>query len=98
MFQYSHVKCPKCDTTFHKDSPQHLDDYDDQCSNTTEFSSLSVIASWGICNTASLNVFEFSESNDEMLVAINDEKPEWYIIESLKDEDWKDKGLEDEWN
>ena len=40
----------------------------------------------------------YASLNSTVMVAINDEKPEWYIIESLKDEDWKDKGLEDEWN
>ena len=97
MFEYQYVKCSKCDTIVHRNSLNHNDEYDDECLNTT-FSSLNVIASWGICNTASLNVFEFSKSNDAILVAINDNKPIWCEIDSFKDEYWKDKDLEDEYN
>ena len=82
----------------HKDSLEHTDEYGDKCPNEITFLSLTPIASWGICNTASLNVFEFSKSNDAMLVAINDEKPEWCEIDSFVDEDWEDKGCEDELN
>ena len=98
MFEYQHVKCPKCDTIIHKDSPQHIDEYENECPNITKFSPLNVIASWGICNIASLNVFEFSKSNDGILVAINDNKPIWCEIDSFEDEDWKDKELEDKYN
>lgn len=38
-----------------------------------------VIAVWGICNTASLNVYEI-ENGDTMLVGINDSEPEWVDI------------------
>lgn len=47
MFEYQHVKCPKCDTIIHKDSPQHIDEYENECPNITKFSPLNVIASWG---------------------------------------------------
>jgi hypothetical protein len=95
MFEYSYHVCPKCNTIVHKDSLHHEDEYGDECPNTVTFTKLEVIAYWGICNTASLNVFAFSESNDAMLVAINDNKPEWYEIDSFEDEDWKDKELDD---
>lgn len=38
-----------------------------------------VIAVWGICNTASLNVYEVDEG-EAMLVGINDSEPEWVKI------------------
>lgn len=97
MFEYQHVICPKCDAVVRRDSLQHVDEYGDECP-ITSFTSLEVIASWGICNTASLNVFKFSKSNDAMLVAINDGKPEWCEIENCKREDWEDRiNIENEW-
>lgn len=39
-----------------------------------------VIAVWGISNVASLNVWEM-ESDERILVGINDDKPEWCEIE-----------------
>ena len=38
-----------------------------------------VIASWGICNTASLNVYDIGE--DDLLVGINNNRPERKEIE-----------------
>lgn len=38
-----------------------------------------VIASWGICNTASLNVYEVND--DHVLVGINNNEPELVDIE-----------------
>ena len=90
MFEYQHSICYKCNTVVHKDSLEHADEYGDKCPNEITFLSLTPIASWGICNTASLNVFEFSKSGDAMLVAINDEKPQWYEIENCKDEEGGD--------
>lgn len=42
---------------------------------------LEVIASWGICNTASLNVYKVEE--ERMLVGINYTKPEWIAIDNF---------------
>ncbi|OME54009.1 hypothetical protein BSK59_15625 [Paenibacillus odorifer] len=39
-----------------------------------------VIACWGISNVASLNVWEM-QSDESMLVGINDDEPEWIEIE-----------------
>ncbi len=41
-----------------------------------------VIASWGLTNVASLNVYEFRYSiEDTMLVGINDQEPEEVVVE-----------------
>jgi len=86
MFQYSHIYDLIQKTCIPKNDIKKGNQYEE----------LKVIASWCICNTASLNVFKFED--DRVLVAINDNKPEWYEIENCRDEDWEDKNLEDEWN
>ena len=58
-----------------------------------------VIACWGICNTASLNVYEIEYGlNDRMLVGINDDEPEWFPIEYRMAEeyelDWSVPGID----
>lgn len=40
--------------------------------------SVEVIASHGICNNASLNIFEAEE--ERVLVAINNNRPNWYKL------------------
>lgn len=86
MFKYSNV----------------YDIEDDKCvlrydmEKDKKYEELEVIASWGICNTASLNVFKIEDSR--VLIGINDQQPEWYDIDSYVDEDWEDKDLEDEYN
>lgn len=58
------------------------------CNCGGKLEKLNVVASWGLCNTASLNVFKIENGiNDKMLVAINDHKPEWCVIDSYFDPD-----------
>lgn len=41
-----------------------------------------VIGSWGICNTASLNVYSIEHGIEvRLLVAINNGKKEWCVVE-----------------
>jgi len=78
MFEYSHNVCKDCGQVFERISGKFREECT-ECGGKTE--KLEVIASWGICNTASLNVFKIEYGiNDRMLVAINDNRPEWYDI------------------
>lgn len=45
------------------------------------------IAAWVLCNTASLNVWEFSNCNEGMLVGVNNDVPEWCEIEYMSPEE-----------
>lgn len=48
-----------------------------------------VIGSYCICNTASINVYEFDIGgvDERVLVGINDEEPEWVDIVGVFDND-----------
>lgn len=46
-----------------------------------------VIGSYPICNTAGLAVYEIDESNDRVLVGLNNSKPHWYKIREACDMD-----------
>jgi hypothetical protein len=82
MFEYSHVVCSYCDKVFEKKEVDLRSC--PECGHALE--KLTVIASWGICNTASLNVFKIVDASDtKMLVAINDHKPEWCTVEHTVD-------------
>ena len=83
MFKYSHCVCSDndCGEVF-KDVEVCT-----KCREKTE--ELKVIASWGICNTASLNVFKINEGIvTTMLVAINNIKPQWCSVEEFVDHDF----------
>lgn len=88
MFSYSCVYDPREERCVHRYNIQDGKEYEE----------LKVIASWGICNTASLNVFKIDNINNRILVAINDQNPEWYSIDDYVDEDWENKELEDDLN
>ena len=78
MFEYSHNVCKDCGKVFEKISGKFRDTCT-ECGGETE--KLKVIASWCICNTASLNVFKIEYGiNDKMLVAVNDDRPEWFNV------------------
>lgn len=46
-----------------------------------------VIGSYPICNTAGLAVYEIDESNDRVLVGLNNNPPRWYKIREACDMD-----------
>ena len=46
-----------------------------------------VIGAYPICNTASLNVYEIDDTNDRVLVSLNDMPPRWYKIREAYDAD-----------
>ena len=48
---------------------------------------IKVIGSYPICNTAGLAVYEIDESNDRVLVGLNNNPPRWYKIREACDMD-----------
>lgn len=44
-----------------------------------------VIASYCLCNTASINIYEIDTVEDRVLAGFNDEEPEWFLIETIVD-------------
>ena len=46
-----------------------------------------VIGSYPICNNVGLAVYEIDESNDRVLVGLNDNAPRWYKIREACDMD-----------
>jgi hypothetical protein len=82
----------------HKDDLVHNDEYDNECLDFST-SQLEVIASIGLSNTSSLNIFDIEYSiNNRLLCAVNDNKPQWLEIGDYEDDAWHDKGLEDSLN
>lgn len=48
---------------------------------------MKIIASYGLCNTASVNVYDVRYGiEDEVLAGINDQEPEWCQIDYNEDE------------
>jgi len=88
MFEYFHNVCKDCGQVFEKISGEYREECT-ECQGKTE--KLNVIASWGLCNTASLNVFKIEEGIDsKVLVAINDQRPEWCVVEELENDEGDD--------
>ena len=79
FFGYSHVVCTDCDEVFSYADFSSLEVHKEECGGEIEF--LEVIASWGISNSASYNVFKLEDGR--MLVGCNDFKPEWLAIDEF---------------
>lgn len=91
MFEYTHAVCKDCGKVMkHKVTRRVNKEYGGvyvyeyfklKCQSCKgDLEKLEVIASWGICNTASLNVFKMEPYaySERLLIAINDMRPKWH--------------------
>ena len=43
-----------------------------------------VIGSMGLCNTASLNIYEIDDGDERILAGLNNDQPRWYKLNSTE--------------